>query len=253
MHSPIPQIVEWQLDFVLLFESRHNTREMKAWNGKNIFSWFSSIPLGHFVSFKEFDPLKGSFKFSTVCLSLSKSFFMSSLTALFFFSSRRIDQKKNLLLEMAQTSKSFPSSKITNFQRDVCCIVTENIWSKSLYLLPSWTLDRILVWFSNWLFVVHKSWIGNENRYVIYLLGSYKRVIKREVVYKGTNKDYLSEEKPSKSKMHCPQAQQVQARHLLGRLNCRALNKQTPCALYRFSHSCRYSIFFTMLWKNEWT
>ena len=126
---------------------------------------------------------------------------------------------------MAQTSKSFPSSKITNFQRDVCWIVTENIWSKSLYLLPSWTLDRILVWLSNRLFVVHKSWIDNEKRYVIYLLGSYKRVIKREAVYKGTNKDYLSEEKPSKSKMHCPQAQQVQARHLLAQISCRALNK----------------------------
>ena len=48
--------------------------------------------------------------------------------------------------------------------------------------------------------------------------GSYKGVIKREAVYKCTNKDYLPEAeprandhftcegKPSKGKMHCPRA-----------------------------------------------
>ena len=68
-------------------------------------------------------------------------------------------------------------------------------------------------------------------------IGSYRGVIKREAVYKCTNKDYLPEAqprandhftceaKPSKGKMHCPRAQRVQARHLLARINCRALNK----------------------------
>ena len=50
------------------------------------------------------------------------------------------------------------------------------------------------------------------------IFGSYKGVIKSKAVYKGTNKDYFPEAKPrvndhftceakpSKGKMHCPQA-----------------------------------------------
>ena len=34
--------------------------------------------------------------------------------------------------------------------------------------------------------------------------GRYKGVIKREAVYKCSNKDYLPEAQPSKGKMHCP-------------------------------------------------
>ena len=53
--------------------------------------------------------------------------------------------------------------------------------------------------------------------HVVYY-GSYKGVIKRKAVYKCTNKDYLAETKsrandhftceakPSKGKIHCPQA-----------------------------------------------
>ena len=63
--------------------------------------------------------------------------------------------------------------------------------------------------------------------------GSYKGVIKREAVYKCTNKDYLPEAelrandhftceaKPSKGKMH-----------LLARIICRALNKPPYNFLY---------------------
>ena len=74
--------------------------------------------------------------------------------------------------------------------------------------------------------------------------GSYKGVIKSKAVYKGTNKDYLAEAKPrannhftcevkpSKVKMPCPRAQRVQARHLLARINCRAVNKPPYSFLY---------------------
>ena len=37
-------------------------------------------------------------------------------------------------------------------------------------------------------------------------IGSYNGVIKREALYKGTNKDDLPEAKPSKGKMLCPRA-----------------------------------------------
>ena len=58
--------------------------------------------------------------------------------------------------------------------------------------------------------------------------GSYKGLIKSEAVYKGTNKiyDYFTcEAKPNKGNVHCPRAQRLQARHLMARINCQALNK----------------------------
>ena len=58
----------------------------------------------------------------------------------------------------------------------------------------------------------------NEQKLLHFTIGSYKGVIKREAVYKCTNKDYLPEAeprandhftckaKPSKGKMLCPRA-----------------------------------------------
>ena len=57
-------------------------------------------------------------------------------------------------------------------------------------------------------------------------------LLRERMFYKGTNKDYLPETKPSKGKIHCPRAQRVQTRHLLARINCRALNKPPYNFLY---------------------
>ena len=52
------------------------------------------------------------------------------------------------------------------------------------------------------------------------------------------NDPFTCEAKPSKGKMHCPQDQQVQARHLLVRINCRSLNKPP----YNFLYNIRRTI-----------
>ena len=57
---------------------------------------------------------------------------------------------------------------------------------------------------SFWIFF--QIFIKYSNFFTVKNNGSYKGVIKSSAVYKGTNKDYSPDAKPSKGKMHCPRA-----------------------------------------------
>ena len=64
---------------------------------------------------------------------------------------------------------------------------------------------------------------------ILYIFGSYKGVIKREAVYKCTNKDYLPEAEPRVNDHFTCEAKPSKGK---ARINCRALNKPPYNFLY---------------------
>ena len=89
-----------------------------------------------------------------------------------------------------------------------CCtsiFVTLLVWRETGRCRPVRALNKTLLL---WTLILALVWIRCLVSYLILgYYGSYKGVIKREAVYKCTNKDHFTcEAKPSKGKMHCPRA-----------------------------------------------
>ena len=87
-------------------------------------------------------------------------------------------------------------------------------------------IGKFYAWKRDWTF-------NNYNKIMVGIRGllrerQFIRALIKIICPKGkprANDHFTCEAKPSKGKMHCPRAQRVKARHLLARINCRALDK----------------------------